>query len=409
VYGVQDWAEVHRLHHREGLSQAAIARRLGMSRNTVTRLLALASPPRYVRRSVGSKLDPFKDEIVAMLRQDPSVAATVILEQLRRAGFDGRITIVKDWLREVRPRFVAAQGFQRTSYLPGEICQVDWWHTGVRVPVGKDASREAFGLVATLPASAAHAVVFTLSKTAADFAAALVGCLQRLGGVAEKVVVDNDTSIVASRQGGTVRLHPEIAALCGALRTQAVVLRPATPTSKGQVERTIDYLEGSFLPLRSFADLADLQAQADGWAGEVAWRRHHRRVGAVVADAWAVERGWLHALPDPLPDVDRRLEVRVSRDGFVRVGGVDYSLPPGLAGRRAQVRLSLVDLTVRVEGRVVAEHRRSWVPAGVVIDPAHARALRLAREARTRLSAGDVDVPAADLSVYDALIGAGAR
>ncbi len=184
---------------------------------------------------------------------------------------------------------------------------------------------------------------------------------------------------------------------------------PGHADSKGQVERTIDYLEGSFLPLRSFADLADLQAQADGWAGEVAWRRHHRRVGAVVADAWAVERGWLHALPDPLPDVDRRLEVRVSRDGFVRVGGVDYSLPPGLAGRRAQVRLSLVDLTVRVEGRVVAEHRRSWVPAGVVIDPAHARALRLAREARTRLTAGDVDVPAADLSVYDALIGVGAR
>jgi hypothetical protein len=306
----------------------------------------------------------------------------------------------------VRPQFAAAAGFQRTSYRRGEICQVDWWHTGIGVPVGKGARREAFGLVATLPASAAHAVVFTLSKTTADLCAALLGCLQRLGGVAEKLVCDNDSSIVASRTGGTARLHPEVAALCGQLRTKAVVLRPATPTSKGQVERTIDYLERSFLPLRHFTTLEDLQAQADSWAHEVAFKRHHRRVDAVVADAWAVEKGWLHALPEPLPDVDRHLEVRVSRDGFVRVAGVDYSLPPGLAGRRAQVRLSLTNVTVRVDGRVVAQHRRSWVPADVIIDPVHARALRLARDAGERLAAGDVDVPEADLTVYDALVGA---
>jgi transposase len=406
VFGVQDWAEVHRLHHRERVPQAEIARRLGMSRNTVARLLSLSAPPRYERAGRGSKLDPFKDAVVAMLREDPKVPATVICERLRREGFDGEITILKNWLRQVRPQFAAAAGFQRTSYLPGEICQLDWWHTGVRVPVGKDATREALGLVATLPASAAHAVVFTLSKTTADLCAALMGCLQRLGGAAEKLVVDNDTSIVASREGGTARLHPEVAALLGQLRMRPVVLRPARPTSKGQAERTIDYLERSFLPLRSFADLDDLQAQADDWTSEVAFARHHRRVGAVVAEAWAVEKGWLHPLPEPLPDVDRRLEVRVSRDGFVRVAGVDYSLPPGLAGRRAQIRLSLVDLSVRVDGRVVAEHRRSWVPADVIIDPAHARALRLARDARARLTAGDVDVPTADLSAYDALVAA---
>jgi hypothetical protein len=41
VHQVEDWAEVHRLFHREGLAKAAIARRLGMSRNTVERLLGL--------------------------------------------------------------------------------------------------------------------------------------------------------------------------------------------------------------------------------------------------------------------------------------------------------------------------------------------------------------------------------
>ncbi len=93
----------------------------------------------------------------------------------------------------------------------------------------------------------------------------------------------------------------------------------------------------------------------------------------------------------------------MSRDGFVRVGGVDYSLPPGLAGRRAAVRLSLTTVTVHVDSTAVAEHRRSWVHADVVVDPAHARALRLARQARDRLVDGDVDVPVVDLQAYDRL------
>ena len=43
---MEDWAEVDRLFDREGLAKAAIARRLGMSRNTLDRLLDLPAPPR---------------------------------------------------------------------------------------------------------------------------------------------------------------------------------------------------------------------------------------------------------------------------------------------------------------------------------------------------------------------------
>ena len=101
----------------------------------------------------------------------------------------------------MRPEFLADRAFQRTSYLAGEIDQLDWWHTGVRVPVGNRAAREAFGLVATLPDSGAHAVVFTLGLTMADFLAALPACLARLGGVPEKAVCDNDGSIFGRLYG----------------------------------------------------------------------------------------------------------------------------------------------------------------------------------------------------------------
>jgi transposase len=399
---VEDWAEVHRLFHREGLSKAAIARRLGMSRNTVARLLELAEPPRYVRTPKGSQLDAFGDAIAAMLDIDPRVPATVVMEHLRPLGYAGGITILKDHLARARPAFLAARAFQRTSYRPGEIGQVDWWHTGWPIPVGRGLTREAFGLVTTLPFSGAHAVVFTLGRTVGDLRPALTGCVERIGGVPEAFVFDNDASVVASRERGRARLHPEVSGLLGALRSRAIVLRPRRPTSKGHAERTIGYLETSFGPLRSFASLADLQAQHDAWAAEVAFARRLRRTGTTVAVGWAVERGHLGALPDPLPDTDLHLEARAVK-GWVRVLTADYSVPPPFADRHIGIRVGPTTVHLSSEGREIAVHARSFVPADVVLDAAHGRAVRLAREARDRLTDGDVELPSVDLARYDAL------
>ena len=400
---MEDWAEVQRLFHREGLTKRAIARRTGMSRTTVIWLLGLREPPNYSRPARGSLVDPFADEIAKLLDTEADAPATVILERLRRSGYAGGISILKEHLARVRPAFLAARAFQRTSYLPGEIGQLDWWHTGVMVPVGEGVEREAFGLVLTLPHSGAHAVVFTLGRTVADLCVALVGCLERLGGVPEAIAHDNDSSIVAEGSGKRARLHPEVIALLGQLHTKAVPLPPRTPTSKGQVERTIGYLETSFLPLRTFASLADLQAQHDAWAADVAYDRTLRRTGARVGDRWLVERGFLHRLPDPLPDTDLHLEARAGKDAFVRVLTADYSVPPAYVGRRIGVRVTPEHVHLSCEGSEVALHARSFVRADVVLDPAHGRAIRLAREARQRLAEGEPEAPVVDLARYDAL------
>jgi hypothetical protein len=86
-------------------------------------------------------LDDYKDAIAALLPDDPEAPATVIIEHLRRDGYQGAITILKEHLAQVRAQFLAAKHYQRTSYLPGEIGQFDWWHTGVQggVPVGDRA------------------------------------------------------------------------------------------------------------------------------------------------------------------------------------------------------------------------------------------------------------------------------
>jgi len=205
--------------------------------------------------------------------------------------------------------------------------------------------------------------------------------------------------------GGPARLVDDVAALFGALSLRPIVLRPRFPEGKGQDERMIGYLQTSFLPLRRFSSLEDLQHQHDTWARTVAFERRPRRLGATVSEAWRVERGFLAALPDPLPSTDQRVEVRVSKDGFVRFGGVDYSVPPGHGGRRVQLCASPTEVVAFVDGAELARHRRSYVPADVVLAPAHVRALRRARAAQARLQEADPVVPAVDLNRYDEAVG----
>lgn len=219
------------------------------------------------------------------------------------------------------------------------------------------------------------------------------------------MVSDNDACIVASRRGGRVTLVGEVAALYGHLGLKAVALRPAFPEGKGFIERTIRFLETSFMPLREFGSLPDMQDQCDQWLVDVADRRRVRRIDAVVADSLAVERAALRGLPNVWPDTDQHREVRASSDGFVRVADVDYSVPPRFARRRLNVRVSLDQVTVFCDGQQIAGHGRSWIRADVVADPAHVAALHLAQQADRALRAGDVSVQAAPLSAYDSLVG----
>jgi transposase len=404
MFNVENWAEVHRLFHREKWKKTDIAERLQMSRNTVDRLLRLEEPPRYSRPAKGSALDEYEGAIMAMLEENPRVASTVILERLRPLGYRGGITVVKERVATLRAPLLESRSYQRTTYLPGDICQLDWWHTGIMIPVGAGQVREAMGLVTTLPRSAAHATTFTFSRTTADFCYAALGCFERLGGVTRRCVMDNESSQVKPRRRGRrAQLVDQVAALFGQLLLQPVALRPRFPEGKGQDERTVQYLQTSFAPLRRFSSLDDLQDQHDDWALNVAYRRYHRRVGAVVNDAYGVERQTLRALPDPLPDVDDHVEARVMKDGFVRYGGADYSVPPGHSLRRVSVSASMTEVSIHLEGRLLGRHPRSFTRADVVLDPVHEAQLRQHQQARQSLHVRDLHVSGPDLTRYDEL------
>jgi transposase len=77
-----------------------------------------------------SKLDPFKDEIERLLQSHPKVSAVVIHQRLEVQGFEGGITILRDYLRPLRPAIKAKQPVIRFESAPGVQCQTDWGHFG---------------------------------------------------------------------------------------------------------------------------------------------------------------------------------------------------------------------------------------------------------------------------------------
>jgi hypothetical protein len=82
------------------------------------------------------KLDPFKEEIHGLLRQDPRLPGVRVRELIDPLGFVGSTAIVDDYLRDARPLFLKPRTFQPTVYGPGEVCQFDLWLTTEPVPVG---------------------------------------------------------------------------------------------------------------------------------------------------------------------------------------------------------------------------------------------------------------------------------
>lgn len=115
--------EAVRLYRSSGHSLSQIARRLGMNRETVARMLASEEPPRYRRSSAGSQLDPFEPVLRRLLEEWPEIKAPRASEVLREHGYAGSVDLVRRRLRGLRPP--AVRPAQRTGYRPGQVLQLD--------------------------------------------------------------------------------------------------------------------------------------------------------------------------------------------------------------------------------------------------------------------------------------------
>jgi transposase len=393
---VELWAELRREHFVRGVSVKELVRRTGLARNTVRAALRADRPPAYRRAPAGSMLDPFKDEIHGLLKDDPRLPGVRVRELIEPLGFCGGKTIVDDYLREVRPLFLKPRTFQRTVYRPGEVCQWDLWEPSELVPVGHGQLRRAWVVVCCLGYSRAGAGVLIFSKEAPDVLWGMARCLWSFGALPELLVWDREGCLHAG--GG--RPTESYAAFCGLLPVGWQFCEPADPQAKGAVERLQGYMETNFEPGRRFANHLDFQLQLDAWF-EKANARTHKALRARPVDRLVEEREVMRPLPEHEPDVDRRWVVRVPPDPHLRFDTNDYSLDPNLVGRRVEVCVSQREvIAVALDtGELACRHERCFAKNRTITALEHARALREHRGGRD-----EVIVEQRPLSVYDQLI-----
>lgn len=395
---VEQWAELRRLHFVKGLSIKEIQRRTGFHRKTIRRALRSEQAPRYERVPRPSKLDPFREEVQRLLREEPRLPGTRVRELLQECGYEGGKTILDDYLRELRPLFLPRpRTFQRTRYRPGALCQFDLWEPSREIPVGCGQGRRGYVVVGCLPYSRAGAGTLVFSKEAPDLLYGIGRCLQTLGALPETLVWDREGSLHA----GSGRPTDPFAAFCGELRLGWRFLAPKDPQAKGVVERLQGFLETSFEPGRRFLGPLDFQEQLDRWFGERANVRFHRTLRCRPADRLPEELRVMRPLPEWLPDVDRRLVTRVPPDPYVRVDSNDYSLDPLLVGRRVELRVSQREVVAAAldTGELACRHARSFARHRTITALEHARALR-----ELRGSPPEPEVELRPLARYDALI-----
>lgn len=185
--------KTYRVHH--GLKGPQIARKMGLDIRTVEKWL---NAPRFCQRKSSprpSKLDPYKDQIIRMLEFYP-YSAIQVFQRISEDGFDGGYTIVKEYVRKVRPP--KKKAFLKLAFAPGECAQVDWGSYGT-VPVGDTCRRLSF-FVMVLCHSRLMYVEFTVSQTMEHFLACHSNAFERFGVVPQRVMVDNLKSAVLKRR-----------------------------------------------------------------------------------------------------------------------------------------------------------------------------------------------------------------
>lgn len=394
---VERWAELRREHFVRGISIKELARRTGLARNTIRMALRTEGPPAYRRVAGASKLDPFKDEIHALLRADPKLPAVRIRELIEPLGFAGAQTILNDYLREVRPLFTPQRTFQRTIYRPGEMCQFDLWEPSHQIPVGYGQTRRGWVVVGCLGYSRVGAGALIFSKEAPDVLSGITRCVWSLGALPQVLVWDREGALHAG--GG--RPTDIYAAYCGQIKLDWLFCERADPQAKGVVERLQGYLETNFEPGRKFANHLDFQAQLDAWFTR-ANSRMHRTLRSRPADRLAEERALMRVLPDEAPDTDRRWVARIAHDPYIRFDTCDYSLDPHLVGMRVEVRISQDRITATAldTGQLACAHQRSFAKHRTITALEHARSLRERRGAPET----HPEVELRPLAAYDALI-----
>ena len=223
------WAQIRVLSRSEGLSEREIARRLGLSRNTVSRALASDVPPVYSRVSGGSKVDPFVGRMREVLLVNPRMPATVVAE---RVGYPHRgASIFRAKVAQIKAELGKTDPADRLEFGPGEQFQCDLIIPGDKFTfLGEKVTHPVLVIVDCF--SRLLQAIMVPPRACGDLLSGMNVLLSRFGVLPKALLWDNEAGLVSRR-----KLIPQALAWSGSLGLPIKLAPVRDPETKGRVER----------------------------------------------------------------------------------------------------------------------------------------------------------------------------
>ena len=375
MYRVELYSKVRIAVLRDGLSGREAARRFGIDRGTVAKIVGHSVPPGYRQGKprVRPKLDAhagFIDEILKSDLTEPKKQRHTILrlfERLRdERGFDGGYTTVRDY---VRPRrLLLKEVFVPLTHPPGHA-QADF---GEAWAVRGGVRRKVHVLVVDLPQSDA---IFLKAYHAEALCDGHVAAFDFFGGVPLSILYDTKLAVAKILGDGTRTRATLFAELQSHYLFRDRFGRPGRGNDKGNVEGMVGFGRRTFMvPIPEAPDIDALNARL--------LERCQARQDAVlrgadgsISERLATDRAAFSALPaTPFDACDRR-SGKVSSQALVRYKSTDYSVPVVHAHRDVLVKGYVDTVAISVGAEEIARHPRSYDSADFVFDPLHYLAL----------------------------------
>lgn len=376
-------AKIRRMHFRDGLSLREVARRTGLSRNTIRQWLRQPdqTEPKYPVRQSPGILAPYQEQLTTWLRSDSHRpkrdrrTAKVLFQQLQAQGYPGGYGRVAAFIR----RWKEAGGAQPTRaafvplrFAPGEAFQFDWsceyatiggLRRRLEVAHVKLAHSRAFWLVAYFTQS--HEMLFDAHAQA--FAA--------FGGIPRRGIYDNmKTAVDKVGRGKERTVNARFQAMASHYLFEPEFCNRAAGWEKGIVEKNVQDRRRQLWAgalARHWNSLAELNT----WLAaecRAAWTdlRHTECPDLTVAEVLADEAPHLMPLPKPF---DGYIEqpVRVSATALVFYQRNRYSVPCEHAHQVISLRAYPETVVLVQEGAEVARHVRRFERYQTVYDWRH--------------------------------------
>lgn len=305
----------------DGLSKSEVARKLGVSRDTVHRLIRTGQldrdlddePVRYTPRpAVATKLDAYKAIIVARLDAYPELSAVRLFEEVKAAGYTGGYTQVKEFVRKVRPR-IPKPPVVRFETPPALQAQVDF--ARFRFPWGV-----RYALLVVLGYSRLLWLRFYERQDMRTLFQGLEEAFAFFGGVPKELLFDQMRSVITKDlrlQGGQLVVNEEFLRFASHWGFRPRACQPYRPETKGKVERPVRYLRGNFVYGREFLGDAHLDAERRRWLDGTANVRIHGTTKERPVERFGGERHLLR----PLAELPYRSLVLAAPPPLVVVAG----------------------------------------------------------------------------------------